>query len=667
MRLIHIAAIILLVFSINSEAQLRPGPEQVFEEAYDFFSYGEYSEALYGFNPLLKDDQENDHLRFLIAVCYLNTEGQKQRALPYLEKAAMNISPDHIQGSFSEKRAPVETLFYLGQAYRLDYRFDESIEIFNKLTAFLGEDNDNQLIQREKNITENADMFYRNRKDIRINQLDNYPVTAGIHTNLVVSGDESVIVFTEPRKFYDAVLYSSNNGKGWSRPANITLQLGSDGLAYPVSLSWDGSELFLYRHDRFSNTNLYVSRRDNSRWSAMEEPGGNINSLGYEQHGSVTSDGKTLFFSSLRPGGDGGFDIYSSQKDVNNQWGPAENLGPPVNTPYDESYPFISPDGRTLYFSSNGHTGMGGYDIFVSLKNDQGEWTKPRNLGYPINTPDNDKFLIPAGDGKSAYLNIRVEENNDLREFVKIEGFQVDPDPVSLVTIKLEDDPSADYPYSSSEIMIRQLSPFRTTLSDHARITKDKFDLELPWGEFEIEISAPGYEPARFELEIPEYFSSDKYFLSMAPIRIEEEEKLPEEIILVIEPVLFGFDSYELDEKATAIVSGIAEFMNRHTETGIELRGFTDAIGSSDYNLWLAGRRAESVAQTLLKYSVDIDRIITTPVGMDKYIANNTTADGRDNPEGRRYNRRVEFIFFNLPEGTKTENILKIPDNLKID
>jgi outer membrane protein OmpA-like peptidoglycan-associated protein len=667
MRLIHIAAIILLISSGNSEAQLRPGPGQVFEEAYDFFSYGEYSEAVYGFNALLKDDEENDHLRFLIAVCYLNIEGQKQRALPLLERAAKNISPDHIQASFSEKRAPVETLFYLGQAYRLGYRFDESIEVFNKLIAILGEDNDTQLIQRERNITENADMFYRNRKDIRINQLDNYPVTAGIHTNLVVSGDESVIVFTEPRKFYDAVLYSSNTGKGWSRPANITLQLGSDGLAYPVSLSWDGSELFLYRHDRLSNTNLYVSRRANNRWSTMEEPGENINSLGYEQHGSVTRDGKTLYFSSLRPAGEGGFDIYSSQKDVNNQWGPAENIGPPVNTPYDESFPFISPDGRTLYFSSTGHTGMGGYDIFISHKNERGEWTKPRNLGYPINTPDNDKFLIPAGEGKSAYLNIRVEGNNDLREFVKIEEFEIDSDPLSLVTIKLEDDPAVDYPYSSSAIMIQQLSPARTILSEHARITEDKYEMELPWGEFQIEISAPGYEPARFELDIPEYFSSDKYFLSMAPIRVTDEEKLPEAIILRIEPVLFGFDSYELDEKATAIISGIAEFMNRHTETRIELKGFTDAIGSSGYNLWLAGRRAESVAQTLVNNSVDRDRIITTPVGMDKYIANNITADGRDNPEGRKYNRRVEFIFFNLPEGTKTQKILKIPDNLKID
>lgn len=685
MRLIIIVAIILLIFEGKSSAQWRQSPLQLFEEAFEFYSYGEYNEALPVLSSLLRDDNDNDYLRYLIAVCYLNIDGHKQKALPYLEKAVQNISLEHMTGSFFERSAPSESLFYLGQAYRLGYRFDESLESFNNLKRIMGSSYDMKRVDRESEITRNAAMFYRNKEDFIILPLNTPPLSDNFHTGIIISGDEAAIVYTEPQKFYDAVFYRTNIDNEWSKPVNITMHLGSDGLAYPASLSWDGKELYLYQYDRFSNTNLYVSRREDNRWSVMEKLSDNINSAGFEQHGSLTRDGNTLYFSSTKHPGKGGFDIYRSEKDAKNNWGPAENLGNPVNTLYDESYPFISPDGTTLFFSSTGHTGMGDYDIFVTHKTPDGNWTMPRNLGYPLNTPDNDIFFIPVND-TTAYINFRKEDNNDDKEFKKITSFEVDILPVSVLSLNVSKESSIEKQDTEISLKIEQIKPADSLIITRTLVPGKYFELEVPWGEYTIEMSSEGYLAKSLSVSIPEYYPENKYYVTtklkrtekkdklseplaydpdMAEKEYESEIKIADSLIIEIQPVFFDFDSRDLDEHALVITSKVAGLLNKHNQIKIELKGYTDAIGPSAYNKHLAEKRAESVANELFNNGIGKDRISITSLGMKNYIARNTTAGGLDNPEGRKYNRRVELIFSNLPKEVKLKNTLNIPEHLK--
>ncbi|MFW6248980.1 MAG: TolB family protein, partial [Bacteroidota bacterium] len=228
----------------------------------------------------------------------------------------------------------------------------------------------------------------------------------------VISGNKERMVYVSKKKFYDAIFMCTREPNGeWSEPHNIIPQLGVDNRIYPTSLSHDGQTLYLYRNEDFGG-DIYVSKLIDDQWTEVEKLNRKINTKYWESHASITRDGKTLFFTSNRDGGYGGLDIYISQKNEDDEWGDPENCGPVINSKYDEHTPFPANNGTTLYFSSDGHLTMGGFDIFRSDK--QGEkWTKPENLGYPINTTSDDVFFHPIEDRKTAIYSI----------FSKKEGF----------------------------------------------------------------------------------------------------------------------------------------------------------------------------------------------------------------------------------------------------
>jgi hypothetical protein len=222
--------------------------------------------------------------------------------------------------------------------------------------------------------------------------------------NPLISADGKSFAFMVSLKFYDAIMFTKLvNGK-WTAPINITPDIQSDGDFYISCLSSDGNLLFLSKDDDF-NSDLYVSSFNGQSWTKAEKLNKNINTKCWESHGFISEDGNILVFASDRPGGFGGLDLYISEK-VNGDWGPAVNMGPEINTQFNEDRPFLINKGKTLFFSSQGHINMGGYDIFRSDKQSNGLWNKPANLGYPINTPGDNIFFMPTGDGKSGYYSL---------------------------------------------------------------------------------------------------------------------------------------------------------------------------------------------------------------------------------------------------------------------
>jgi Tol biopolymer transport system component len=172
-------------------------------------------------------------------------------------------------------------------------------------------------------------------------------------------------------------------------------------------LSSDGKQIFLSRDDNY-NSDIYSSSYNSEKWSKTVKMNKNIDTKYWESHGFISEDGEQLIFASDRPGGFGGLDLYISRK-VNGDWGPAVNLGPEINTPFNEDRPFLINKAKTLFFSSQGHENIGGYDLFRSDIQSNGLWSKPKNLGYPLNTPDDNVFFMPVGDGRSGYYSVMKE------------------------------------------------------------------------------------------------------------------------------------------------------------------------------------------------------------------------------------------------------------------
>src|SRR6185437_5686759 len=235
----------------------------------------------------------------------------------------------------------------------------------------------------------------------------------------VITADESMLVFTsrrpgstgglldEKQNPYEDIYISLNKNNEWQAPQNIGKPINTDGHDASIAISPDGSQIFLYKDD--NNGDIFVSKFEGIEWSKPADLGKYVDTKYGETSVSMTADGKTIYFTSDRPGGFGGLDIYVSKKDKKGKWGEAVNLGKVVNTEYEEDSPFIHADGKTLYFSSRGHAGMGDFDIYKTTLQPNGAWSEPENLGYPINTADDDLYFVLSADNKHGYYSSERE------------------------------------------------------------------------------------------------------------------------------------------------------------------------------------------------------------------------------------------------------------------
>jgi hypothetical protein len=206
-------------------------------------------------------------------------------------------------------------------------------------------------------------------------------------------------------KFYDAIMFSHLVRNEWTPPVNITPELQSDGDHYISYLSPDGTVMLLSKDDNI-NSDIWMSKFDGTRWEPARKLKKEINTKYWEAHGYLTEDGSAMIFSSDRPGGFGGLDLYISKLNKDGEWGTPVNLGPEINTPFNDDRPFLINNGTILFFASQGHYNMGGYDIFRSDLQNNGLWSKPKNIGYPLNNPDDNIFFCPTDKGNGGFMSM---------------------------------------------------------------------------------------------------------------------------------------------------------------------------------------------------------------------------------------------------------------------
>lgn len=358
---------------------------------------------------------------FPLGVCYINTTGDQKNALVYLEQC--KLKPNQY---------PPTLHYYLGRAYHLSNRFDDAIVEYELCLSHLYKNKKKYTyiikdIYREIEMCENGKQLIKEELIIDIQNLG--PEINSIYPEYapVLTLDESEIIFTSCRPettgglidtedglFFEDVYFSFKKDSSWSIAKNMGPSINTNGHDASISITPDGQELLIYRYE--GGDAFLSSKLDGETWLEAEELIGEVNSKYYEPSACLTKDGTYLIFSSDRPDGYGGLDLYISKKLSNNEWARPINLGPTINTRYDEDSPFLHPDGKTLYFSSNGHNSMGGFDMFYSksLSDSTMLWDKPVNVGYPLNSAHDDIHFSLSADGKRIYFaSIRSEGYGD--------------------------------------------------------------------------------------------------------------------------------------------------------------------------------------------------------------------------------------------------------------
>lgn len=623
--------------------------------------------AANSFNP------NNALLNFKLGRCYLNSNF-KQKALPFLEQAKkLNKSVDP------------DIDFYLGQAYHLDKDWDKAINHYVDFLKNKTSNTDVLLIRKaDKSIKEcksGKDLSSRPIK-VKIENLGEQVNTQFHEYKPYITADESMLFFTTRRAsslskekdpvyndFYEDIYYSVKQADGqWSQAKNIGEPINTSDHDAISGLSMDGGKLIIYLGNK-NNGDLFESELSGDKWGKPQDFGKNINTDKFhESSASYSLDGKAVYFVSDKPGGFGDRDIYVSYRDEKNRWGKAENLGAIVNTEFGEEGVFMHPDGKTLYFSSQGHNSIGGYDIFKTILDDKTKkWSVPENIGFPVNTTDDDVFYVVSANGKHGYYTSvnsngfggrdlymisfiteekkekpietrRDEITENKRQEVVTKQIEIKTDPLPRLTILkgvVSDEISKKPLDAAIEIIDNDQNKVIYTLNSNS--LSGKYLTSLPAGKnYGIAVKKEGYlfHSENFNIADSAAFQEVTKDIALKKIQVGST--------IVLKNIFYDFDKATLRSESTNELERLMKLLNEMPNLKIEISSHTDSKGANEYNFKLSENRAKSVVEYLISKGIDSTRLLSKGYGEEKPIATNDTDDGR------QLNRRTEFKILSL-------------------
>lgn len=651
--------ILFLTYSISglsslprNEKKNSPDLQRQFEKAENFLKHENFSEAIEIYNELYNSDHSNYNLCYKLGECYIKSKEAKAKAIIYLEKASAFVSLNCNEASFEEKKASILTYKFLGEAYHQSGKFDLAITNYKKFKQILPSSTirDHSLIVETNRLLE---MCYTAKKlvatpvNVKIANMGSsvnskYPDYAPVFT-----ADQSTMILTSGRpsnvggqtynggKYFEDIYISTKKDSVWTEAKNIGPPINTVDNEGSVCISADGQEILIYKDDK-GDGNIYSTSLKGNMWSIPKKLNSHINSKYWEPSAFISSNGRTLYFVSDRPGGFGGRDIYKSDKNINGDWGRAVNLGASVNSKYDEDAPFLHPDGVTLYFSSNGHETIGGFDIFECKLQDNLIWSEARNIGYPINSPGDDAFYVLSPDKKIAYYtSIRDggygEKDNYVITFPEVKDNSLELQ--KGIVLSNEKDTVNDIKITITDNNTNELIGVY-----HPNSSTGKYLFMLtPGKSHNITYEAEGYmfySENRYVSEEDDYSEITKS-IEMTPIAIGSK--------VVLNNIFFDFDRSTLRPNSSTELNRLYDFMIKYPSLIVEILGYTDSKGNDEYNIKLSTERANSVIDFLTSKGIKKERMVANGYGESKPHAPNYNNDGKDFPDGRQLNRRVEL------------------------
>ncbi|TAL57473.1 MAG: hypothetical protein EPN85_14035 [Bacteroidetes bacterium] len=462
----------------------------------------------------------------------------------------------------------------------------------------------------------------------------------------VISADGATMILTSRRPVTEKEIKKNKEGmervfishydekkKKWSVAALLPETINLPGRHNSaIALSNDGQKMLLYRDDENGNGDIWESNLEGENWTAPEKLPAPVNSDDHESSGSLSPDGRTIYFVSARKGGKGGRDIWLCRQDDSGQWSEVENLGSIINTSMDEESVFIHPDGKTLYFSSKGHKSIGGYDIFKTVLED-GNWSVPVNLGAPVNTPDDDVCFVVAADGITGYYSSAKAGGLGEKDIYKVFPVTVSKEKGPKLTlfkgVVIDKD---SFTPLESEIEISDNEKNVVVSKIKSNSATGKFLISLPSGKnYGINVKKDGYLFYSDNLTIPDT-SAYKEIIKTVPL-----EKLNVGSKIVLRNIFYDFDKATLRQESISEIERLVLLLNRNPTMKIELSSHTDSKGSDEYNVKLSQARAQSVVDYLISKNISKARLVARGYGESQSIAT------EDTEEGRQMNRRTEF------------------------
>ena len=451
-----------------------------------------------------------------------------------------------------------------------------------------------------------------------------------------LTADYETIIFTRKENnqenFYESTL---GENKQWSEAQKLVGEVNSDNFNEGAHcISPDGKYLFFTGCNRPSglgSCDIYVSKKENGKWSAPTNLGPTINTRGWEAQPAISADGRTLYFVSNRPGGIGGNDIWKSELGPEGKWKVPVNLGKNINTPFDESAPYIHADNKTLYFSSNGWPGYGGQDLFVSKLDGDGNWTIPMNMGKPINNNLNQTAIHVSMNGAIGFFSTQdtASRQLDIYEFELPKDAK--PAPVAYISGTVLDADSRQ-PLQAS-VSVTDTRNQSVVFEDQSDYQDGKFVATLPIGEnYAVHIQSEGYlfDSRQYDLSNPQ-LANEKFDTQILLARIKAGN------VIRLNNIYFDTNKFDLLSASTSDLHVLLNFLKINPTVTIEVGGHTDNTGSKELNQSLSEKRAQSVTQYLLAHGIGRSRITSKGYGNQQPVADN------DTPEGKQLNRRTEI------------------------
>ncbi len=654
--------LLLLFFIFCISTVYAQQAKKLFREADQYFESEDYATALSLYLEGLNQEPENADANFRTGICYLETI-HEDKAITYLLKAYKKVPTidPNIQ-------------LYLGEAYQFNHQFAEAIEAYKAQKRISSGRDKSDIEYIDKKIYECGNGLKYISYPVKA-KIDNIgPVINSKYAEYapVISADESVLVFTSRRagstggyislddkQYYEDIYISYKVNGNWISPRNIQ-EINTEKHDACIALSSDGKQLFIYRDSRGGD--IYVSTFDAIKniWTKPQSLGDHVNTKYQEPSVSMTADGNIIYFSSNRPDGMGGLDIYMSKKDAKGNWGEAVNLGTPINTPYDDDAPFIHPDGQNLYFSSRGHAGMGGYDIYRTSLEANGKWSAPENIGYPINTAGDDSYFVLSADNKHGYYASAKEDGVGEKDIyiismpkreeiatasgskiqtqnkIAVKHIAVAPpvkaEPLSATTILKGTitDAFTKQPLEADIVLVNNENS--ETITEQKSDSTGFYKTVMPSGKnYGFSVQKEGYLFHSENYDIPYSEGYQEVTLNIELKKVSVGSKI------ILRNIFFDFDKATLKKESTAELEKLLDILYKVPSMKIEISGHTDNKGSADYNKKLSERRAKAVVDYLLAKGIAADRLRYAGYGMERPLVSN------DGEEGRQLNRRTEF------------------------
>lgn len=662
---------IFLLFLLCSflQVDLRGQSDQdLVEVADEMYKFGDVKDAREVYIQATTINPSNAYANYMAGRCYLETI-DKDKSLSYLLKA-YEVDKDIV----------FNILYLIGTSYHLAYNFEKAIEYYELYRKKIMNERDTDNFKSkdesrkiDKRITEcrYGIELLKQPVDVRIENMGKELNSPFEDYAPVISADQSVMYFTSRREgstggnkandneFFEDIYVARRIGDKWEQAQNIGTSINTNLHESSIGLSPDGKQLFIYIDDDKHTGDIFICKIDDKgNWSKPKPLSKSINSPYIENSATITHDGKTLYFSSNRPNGKGGIDIYRSHLQKNGQWGEPENLGDVINTEYDEEGPFIDSDGKTLYFSSRGHKCMGGYDLFKSqYDSTKGQWSAPVNLGYPINSTDDDIYFVVSGDGKFGYYaSVKEDGLGDvdlyrilLNEKAVKDFKEVKETPKQEVALKKPAETKALKPVTLylNILSSDKQTPLEAVVQVYDSKGKGSYYKGLSHkgmvicsisnvvgGHYSVLVEKEGYVYKKDEVYVPGVTDKEQQVSHTI-----EMDKISLGYRAILKNIYYDFDKATLRPASFPELDKLYKFLKQNPKVKIQIEGHTDSKGPDQYNLELSQKRSQSVVNYLVKKGIKSDRIIAKGMGETKPLASND-----DEEEGRELNRRTEFV-----------------------